>query len=417
MEFSEDQIKFLEAYERGENIYLCGEAGTGKSTMLWEVMKRNPKAVILAPTGVAAVNVGGTTIHRFFKFPIGILTRGHVHNSIKDDIAELVASTKTLIIDEISMVRSDLFRAINLAFQIANNNERPFGGIQVIVTGDFNQLPPVVTEKEKDFIKERFCFSTEAWENANFSIVLLRKNFRAEKDEDYRNYLMGVKVRHIPVLHYLNKKCHRPVPDDIKDITHLCTTNRTAERINREKLEGIPGEKKTFSLEKEGRISSADIVAESNLELKVGSKVMCIKNLHEKRVYNGQTGYVKNIKNNEIIVEFSSQTFSIYRETWEVFGYTKVNGEAVKTILGSYKQFPLKLAYAITIHKSQGKTIKPVKLELGGGCFEHGQLYVALSRSTELNDIYLEDKLHPDDLIVSREVKDFVKENKLYEAT
>ena len=423
IELSTQQVNFLDDYKKGLNLYLCGEAGSGKSTVINELVHlcehQKKNVAICAPTGIAAVNVRGTTIHKLFGFPLGLLGTSTIDNLLdsdsREEVEELLLKLDVLIIDEISMVRSDLFRAMDYYLRNLKKEGTAFGGVQVIVVGDFSQIPPVVTRQEKKILPHRYCFVTDTWGLCNFKIHHLTTNYRARSDLAFTECLRGIKVGSIKSLKEVNSRCVREVPDHLKDkVIHLCTINNTARLLNNERLKKLSGKGTTFEVSITGKVKQSDMSCEQELHLKLGARVMLIANLHKLGIYNGEVGTVTKIHPQSVTVQFDNGKLKeIARHTWNVYSYKRAGGDIKKETSGTFSQIPLKLAYAITIHKSQGKTLAPIKLELGTGCFEHGQFYVAVSRARSFDNIYMDDLAYPQELIVDKAVLKFLEDNNI----
>lgn len=413
---SDDQQYAIDKFLLGENIAIFGEAGSGKSTVVEEMIKLQPRKSIvkLAPTGAAAVNIEGSTIHRFFKYPTMILTKTVVFNALTDEIAEKLASLDILILDECSMVRIDLFLAMDLSLKLAKQNSLPFGGVQVVVIGDFNQLPPVVTYREREFFEEnRYCFHSDEWDELNFHICNLKKNFRQENDEYYHEALTLIKSGDSSGLRMLNEACAR---EPLKDAITLTPTNKVADTINQREMSLINAQEMTFKAVIKGDLDPKDYPIDLKLTFKSGCRVVLCANLLSDNVFNGTLGTILSLKKEYITVKFDTgQVVKVFPFEWSVKDYKlgKNEGELVSTDVGSFVQFPLKLGWALTIHKAQGKTLNPVHLNLGSGCFEHGQLYVALSRASKLENLTLSNEIDYNDLIVDKKVRLFMRDNNL----
>ena len=419
IEFSDEQKKVLVDFEEGHNIYLCGEAGTGKSTLISEMVDINLERekplnlAVVAPTGRAALNVGGSTIHSFFKFPTTALNYEIVYNCLKDDVIEKLNTLNVLIIEEVSMVRIDLFVAMDIALKESRNKkDEPFGGVQVIAIGDFNQLPPVVTSREKKiFSKNKFCFSSNQWHESELITHHLTKSFRQTSDVEYSSQLKKLKKNDKEAISYFNENCSRDYEDTAIIIT---TTNKSADSINKNNLDKIDKPVSTFKAKYHGKLKKSDNPVPSKLEFKEGCRVVCCLNLTS-GVCNGSLGTVKKIHDEErIIVSFDcGAELTIRPQTWQIRDYEVKGSKFSSNIVGEYTQIPLKLGYAMTIHKAQGMTIDSLHVDLGRGCFEHGQLYVALSRCRNIDQLSLARSIYRSDLIVDPKVQEFLIEQNL----
>lgn len=403
--------KFKEALEIMENskksVFVTGRAGTGKSTLLEYFRAHSKKNLaVLAPTGVAAVNVGGQTIHSFFRFKPNITPDGAAKKTSKRIYKKLDA----LVIDEISMVRADLLDCVDRFLRVnGKNKNKSFGGVQMILIGDLYQLPPVVTGNERHIFKTEYAseyfFDAKVFQAGEFAptFLELEKIYRQKDDKfisilnSIRNNIAGEKeleelnCRHLPGF---ERKA-----DDF--YIHLTPTNRVSGEINKKELEKLIGKKFCYHGKISGRFEQNNFPAEENLEVKIGAQIMFLNNDRMKRWVNGTIGKIIAIENdeeeNEVIgVELQTgEIVEVAPHTWEIFEYffderkKKIKSRTV----GSFTQYPLKLAWSVTIHKSQGKTFNRVIIDIDRGTFAHGQIYVALSRCTSLQGIVLKKKI------------------------
>lgn len=403
-----------------ENYFITGKAGSGKSTLLKQFVNSNKKnAVILAPTAIAAINVRGQTIHSFFKFKIGPIETSRIQSVSDNTIYEKL---DILIIDEISMVRADLFDAIDVFLRKnRTDSNSPFGGVQVLLFGDLFQLPPVVKKGgEHDFIENNygspFFFSSRCYKKTNFQSLIINEIFR-QKDENFVRILNGIRSNSIndndlrllnnaykPNIHHHNYPEH----------TILTSTNKITDRINNNNLNQIPGEFIFYHGLIEGNFDSKKNNLPNPLVLKERTKIMFIRNDKSKRWINGTVGVVLKLSKDEIHVKISNSTgevVKVERETWEEIKYSfdQTNNEIIQEVKGSFCQFPFKLAYAITIHKSQGLTLDKVIIDLTSKIFAPGQLYVALSRCKELNQLIITNPIRKEDIKVDSNIISFFR--------
>ena len=401
------------------SIFVTGRAGTGKSTLLQMFRRLSVKNVVaLAPTGVSALNVGGQTIHSFFGFPARFLEPRDIR---KKRNRKLYKSIDVLIIDEISMVRADLLDAIDQFLRLNRGDSRPFGGVQLALFGDLFQLPPVVaTPEERHFFQtvydSPYFFSAKVMQDEfEIETVELRKAFR-QASAHFLKLLDAVRLNQADrdVLDELNSRFRAAEIPDSHTIT-LTARNATADRINRHELEQLEGDGQVFQAALSGSMNTQIFPAELMLTLKKGAQVMFVKNDPEREFVNGTIGTIVELDNDQVVVECEDEAgeqraVKVGRMTWEVLQYRfdEVKNLIDTEVVGTFTQYPLRLAWAITIHKSQGKTFDRVIIDLGrGGAFEHGQTYVALSRCRTLEGITLKQALRPNDILVDP----FVVEN------
>lgn len=432
-EFSLEAQRAIELMQNpNKNVFVTGKAGTGKSTLLEHIrMTADKKMIVLAPTGVAAINVRGETIHSFFKLKPGFELDEATNMRIDDKKRKMYGSIKSILIDEISMVRADLLDAIDIFLRRARLSDEPFGGVQMIFFGDLFQLPPVITSVDKQrFYAEYespYFFSANVFQSRN----LLTEPFRMERielnevyrqtDEDFVRVLNAVRDNSATEEHLdvLNARVDENfVPDDADACIHLMTTNANAHQINMEKLAQISKPDLEFVAKAKGKLTKSLHPNEPMITVKVGAQVMFINNDTERRWVNGTLGVVRSCvdKYNEekdemetvlMVKTHDDKLVEVAPHTWDISKYKFEGGAFVREEIGSFTQMPLKLAWAITIHKSQGKSFDNVVIDLGWGSFAHGQTYVALSRCTSLEGLILKKPLNPSDVIVDECVRQF----------
>ncbi len=412
-EFTDESLGVLNELHSGEdNLFLTGKAGTGKTTLIKYFVKQYEKNIaILAPTGIAATNVSGQTIHSFFGFQTGLLLPGIARERNGSD---LHFNIKVLVIDEISMVRADVFDAIDRYLRKWGPNQNlPFGGVRIICVGDLFQLPPVLNEDEEPHhsvvYSSRYFFDSKAFLNGDFKRIELTKVYR-QSDPDFLSMLNKIRVGNIDdnLIEALNHRVYPSQEEQRESLLTLSTHNRIVDSINSRKLEHLPDPERSYEGIREGKIYEIDLRVEIVLKLKVGAQVMFVRNDPERRWVNGTLGKVKKLYHDEIEIEISGRKKCVLvgRDKFEKIAYVSIDGLLKRQVVGSFIQFPLRLAWALTIHKSQGQTFDKVHLNLGN-TFEAGQLYVALSRCTTLQGLTLERPIRREDVMVDPLVVNF----------
>ena len=393
------------------SLFVTGRAGTGKSTLLRCIRDLVPgEMVIVAPTGLAAVNVGGQTIHSFFGFPPRLIQPGDIRRSRN---GRLMRRLKFLVIDEVSMVRSDIMWAIDQSLRVNRGRPRePFGGVRLAMFGDLHQLPPVIDEAEVASHLETehggpFFFSIGALrEGAGTALIELSQVFR-QKDESLIRVLNQIREGEADEddLAVLNERVHpiRTLAEGEPYII-LTPTNAAARRINLKYLEALTGAPHAFQAGVSGDFNESAQPTEQTLVLKPGAKVMLLRNDTDRRWVNGTIARVSRLEEDRVWVDIDGDEHEIERVAWENrrYAYDKAEEKIVETIAGTFRQFPLRLAWALTIHKSQGLTLDKVYIDLGRGTFAHGQAYVALSRCRTLEGLAFARPLRPSDIIFDR---------------
>lgn len=420
IEINEYFKKALKIIEEGKNIFITGRAGTGKSTLLQYFRENSTKnVVVLAPTGVAALNVKGQTIHSFFRFKPDVTIDKVKKMKIKRK--DIYKNIDVLVIDEISMVRADLLDCMDIFMRNNGRKTRePFGGVQVVFFGDLYQLPPVVKTKEKeifkDYYKTPYFFSARCFEDLKLEFVELEKIYR-QKDEKFIQLLNKIRNRTITdeEIEILNQRYDKYFEPSEKDMfIQLVTRNEIAERINNNMLSKLKGKIFYYRGEIEGEFERDSIPCPEELKIKKGAQVMLVNNDSMGRWVNGSVGKIIGIEEDEtdiIVVKLTDgRIVEVTPVKWELFRYY-YNKEELKIEtekIGTYIQYPIILAWAITIHKSQGKTFDKVIIDLSGGAFAAGQLYVALSRCTTLDGIILKSRISRKDILIDWEVVKFI---------
>ena len=396
------------------SFFLTGRAGTGKTTFLHNVQEMVDKQfIVLAPTGVAAILAGGDTIHSFFGLPMDVCTTGTMGKMSEARILTLIHAD-TIIIDEVSMVRCDIIDAIDYTMRKTLRSTLPFGGKQVIFVGDMFQLPPVAKQGvEHDMLhdlyhtEEFFFYKADVFKRMRLVKIEFQKVYRQE-DEGFLRILESVRLNKTTpeILMHLNERVCQPSKEDGMVIT-LASLNRNADVINQKHLAEIETEEYTYEGTVTGKYEEKRFPVDLKLKLKVGSQVMFTRNDPKKRWVNGTIGKVTKLSKDEIqVTTEDGATYVVPNVTWESYSYeydreTKKN---IKELKGTFTQYPLRLAWAITVHKSQGMTFDKLYLDLSGGMFAAGQLYVALSRVRSLGGLFLSKPIIPQYAHTSREV-------------
>src|SRR3989338_280903 len=426
LDFSEEFAAAFDALENtSRHVFVTGKAGTGKSTLLQYFRHRTEKnVVVLAPTGVAAINVKGQTIHSFFQFRPDITPQAIADLHVRSKKRDMYRKLQAVIIDEISMVRADLLDCVDTFLRLYGpETDKPFGGVQMIFFGDLFQLPPVVTRGEEDIFKTvyptPFFFSAKVLEDLDFDVLELSKIYR-QTDEGFIHLLNAVRTdtlerHHLSALNTRVNAVKVFAPGDF--YISLTSTNALAERINGERLKGLDGRPRVYHGAIAGEFERKSLPTADILELKPGAQIMLLNNDPEKRWVNGSLGVIKAIRpepggEDVIIVRLENGTeVDVKQYTWEISQYYfNEDAQALASkVICRFTQYPLKLAWAVTIHKSQGQTFSKVIIDIGYGTFAHGQLYVALSRCTTLEGIVLKQPLALRHVLLDSRVVDFHK--------
>ena len=396
--------------ETGISVFLTGKAGTGKTTFLKHIVAGCSKRLaVVAPTGVAAVNAGGVTIHSFFQLPLcpylpdvkELVTEYQMpekNRSLRKDRVKILRTLELLIIDEISMVRADILDAIDATLKRYRKNDRPFGGVQLLMIGDVQQLPPVVTESEKPFMDQvypsPFFFNSRAFRKLGYIVIELNKIHR-QRDAEFTSMLNDIRTGSPSdqTLERLNRRLDPGFePPSGEYWIRLTTHNHQADSINREKMDALKGKSMIFKAEIDGNYPESAYPAETELRLKKGAQVMFTRNdtSGNSMYFNGKIGTVTSLDPEIIVTDENGNEIIVNREKWDNVRY-EINPETQEIQAvndGSFTQYPLRAAWAITIHKSQGLTFDRVVID-AGKAFSFGQVYVALSRCRSLDGIVL----------------------------
>ena len=400
--------EFNEAYttmnEGSDSIFITGKAGAGKSTLLLYFSQHTKKNyAILAPTGVAALNVDGQTIHRFFNFKMGVTPDQIAMGKVKPKDDSVYKNLDTLVIDEVSMVRADLLDCINLfLMKYGPKRNQRFGGVQMIFIGDLYQLPPIVKREEaeifKSFYKSPYFFSSNSYLETKIKIIELTKVYR-QKDDSFISLLNKIRINNISYaeIETLNKRHiedFKPSKDNF--YINLTTTNSKADETNNKHLSKLKGELYESNATVNGEFGRESYPTLQVLEYKIESQIMMLKNDHRGRWVNGSLGVIKGKNKAENGSDFLSvwfpdkkKTYNVSPYEWKIYKYIYDGVKIVAQLAGTFKQLPFRLAWAITIHKSQGKTFDNIVVDFGNRVFSPGQVYVALSRCTSFEGIVL----------------------------
>ena len=408
-----DEYRTALSYVRADDghLFVTGRAGTGKSTLLRALRNAvDSEMVVVAPTGLAAVNVGGQTIHSFFGLPPRLLRLDDIRRSRN---GQVMRKLKFLVIDEVSMVRSDLMWAIDQSLRMNRGRPRePFGGVRLVLFGDLHQLPPVVQEAEVAGHLESefggpFFFSVPAlMEGAGTTRLELTHVFR-QSDETLISVLNRIRDGEADEddLEELNQRVSpiRTLSEGEKYVI-LTPTNAAAQRINTAYLDALPGRSYTYEAGITGDFTQGSQPTDSALILKPGAKIILLRNDPDKRWVNGTIARISRLEEKKVFIEVAGREHELEPASWEQrrYAFDKDQEKIVGTVAGTFKQFPVRLAWALTIHKAQGLTLDNVYIDLGRGTFAHGQAYVALSRCRSMEGLALARKLEPRDILFDR---------------
>lgn len=419
--------EFKAAFDRlehtAQNVFITGKAGTGKSTFL-HYFRRNSKKnlVVLAPTGVAAVNVKGQTIHSFFNFKPDITPDGVAKVRVLQHMRRVYEKLQMIIIDEVSMVRADMIDCIDAFLKLHGNPKLPFGGVQMVFVGDLYQLSPVVRADERSIFstvyRSPYFFDARILKAADLDLLEFERNYR-QKDDTFIGLLNRIRTNTLEQEHLdiFNERCQpdfQPKKDEF--VVYLTTTNDLADTLNTQRLHELTTELFLHDGVISGEFDAKILPTQERLELRVGAQVIFLNNDPNRRWVNGTIGKVIDIATDGYEVPviqielFSGERVEVEPFTWEIFKffYNEETGAIESDVVGTFRQLPLKLAWAVTIHKSQGKTFDRVIIDIGRGAFCHGQIYVALSRCTTLDGIILKRPISRQDIFTDKRIAEFL---------
>lgn len=415
----------LNHINEGKSLFLTGKAGTGKSTLLHiirdnlEAKRRN--VVVLAPTGVAAINVGGQTIHSFFQLAPGLLEPETLNPWKNEYYENLIRSVQTLIFDEASMMRADMVDSIDFILKQLHGTDKPFGNKQVIFIGDPFQLPPVVAENgERQYLTTHYenehFFSAKVFDEYEgmFPMIELTTVFR-QSDPEFKHALEGLRKGYYDddTFSIINSRVVDRSFDYTKPkMVYIALKNSKVNAINRKRINELPGEGTTYTAFIEGEnLKKTEYPNEYELHLKRNAQVMALVNRMDKGIVNGSIGYVSEMYGSSAIVEFDEHTVEVERYKWEKMSYSfsRSDKKVGRKVKANFHQLWIRPAYAITSHKSQGKSLDSIYVDLQGGIFAPGQLYVALSRAMTLEGLHLKRKIKPSDVKIDKRIEPGMK--------
>lgn len=398
-------------------IFVTGRAGTGKSTLIRFLTEQIKNCAVVAPTALAAINVHGSTIHSFFSIPPRTLNPDEAFQP-RRQMVPVIEALGALVIDEVSMVSPDLIDCISNTLKKVRRDPRPFGGVPVVFVGDLLQLPPVISDPAvaqyyTDRYRSPYFFSADVFHETELIPIELTKVFR-QTGREFVDMLDRIRLNdnHRDAVAKINRDCYRDKEPNSAPALFLVPTNASAKAINIRKLEGLPSPLRVFDAIVEGKfdIHRDRFQAPHRLEIKEGAQILFVKN-NKPYWVNGTLGRIIQIENDRLRIEIdrTGNTVSVEKAVWEKiqYDYDRDKRRIVSTVVGSFKQFPIALGWAITIHKSQGMTLDSVRIDLGRGAFCSGQTYVALSRCRTLEGISLDAPISMGDVKADQTIIEF----------
>ncbi len=415
----QDTLDLLD--KTNKSAFITGRAGTGKSTLLQLFRTTTKKkTVVLAPTGIAALNVKGQTIHSFFGFPPKPITKKDIKPK---RFKNLYRNLEVVIIDEISMVRADMLDNIDYFLRINGGNpDLPFGGKQMVFFGDLFQLPPVVNNQEVMFFREQYespyFFSANIFQDFELEMMELTTVYR-QTNRYFIRLLDAIRTRRFDMddLDAINERFSELPDDSYEGYITLSARNAVVDQINQQRLKRLTGVEITYAGSVNGNFNNRVFPTDLILKLREGAQVMFVKNDPKRKYVNGTIGTITKLQEDRIIVTVDQEgkgkrDIEVQQTEWEILKH-KINdkNEIEADPIGTFKQYPIRLAWAITIHKSQGKTFDKVIVHLGAGAFAHGQTYVALSRCTTLEGIILKQRIRPRDVLVDERIVEYYEQH------